>query len=123
MIVLNLIAYYTALGVSWIWLACGVIAVLLGVWALIDALSRPAEHYVAAGRRSKGFWIGVNAVGLAVVLITGFASMLGLLGVIANAVYLADVRPALQLLAPVKVRSQMRVVRGDRPDEQRGWRR
>ena len=120
---LNLVAYYVALGVSWIWTACGVMAALLGAWALVDTLMRPAQYFPAAGKRSKGFWLGVNAIGLAVVLVTGFASMLGLLGVVANAVYLADVRPALAVLTPVKVRSRMRVVRDEGPEDRYGWRR
>jgi len=37
------------------------------------------------------------------------ASMVGVLGVVASAVYLVDVRPALQALAPVKVRSSIRI--------------
>ena len=121
--VLNLVAYYLALGVTWTWRLSGVVAVGLGAWALVDALLRPAGLFPAAGKRSKGFWIGVNAIGVAVVLVTGFASMLGLLGVVVNAVYLADVRPALRALAPVKVRSRMRVVRDDGPDDRYGWRR
>ena len=90
-------------------------------------LSRPAEHFATADKRSKSFWLGLNALGLAVFLIglipliqtmrsllaTGVSasdsfSMLMLLAVVANAVYLADVRPALDYYRPVRVRSQIR---------------
>ena len=36
-------------------------------------------------------------------------SFIGLLTVVASAVYLVDVRPALQALAPVRVRSSIRI--------------
>lgn len=81
----------------------------MGLWALIDSALRAPEHYAAAGKRTKGFWLGVNAVGIGVVALMGAASMLGLLGVVANGVYLADVRPALQYYAPVRVRSSIRM--------------
>ena len=78
-------------------------------WALVDSLMRPAEYYAAAGKSTKRFWNVVNAAGTAVVGLLGAASMFGLLGVVASAVYLVDVRPALQALAPVKVRSSIRI--------------
>lgn len=117
MSVLYLVALWVARLVGWVSIACNAASVVLGVWALIDCLTRPAEHFIAAGKRTKGFWLAVNGVGLAVVALTGWASMLGLLGVVANAVYLADVRPALDYYKPVHVRSRVR-----RPGE-KGWRR
>ncbi|MCL3778684.1 MULTISPECIES: DUF2516 family protein [unclassified Actinomyces] len=122
---LAVVAVIVARSVRWIWFGVQVAAGLMGLWALVDCLTRDPQHFLAAGKRTKGFWIGVNAAGLAVVIIMGAASMLGLLGVVANAVYLADVRPALDLYKPVRVRSQLR-----RPGEDPrpggtgpGWRR
>lgn len=114
---LYIVALWVSRLVGWVWMACNAAAVVLGVWALIDCLTRPAAHFDLAGKRTKGFWLAVNAVGLAVVALTGWASMLGLLGVVANAVYLTDVRPALEYYRPVRVRSRVR-----RPGEQ-DWRR
>lgn len=105
---LVVLAGYVSLVVYWLWRATQIGAVVLGAWALVDALMRPPEHFAAADKRTKGFWIGVNAAGMAVVILMGWGSMLGLLGVVANAVYLAEVRPALDLLKPVRVRSQIR---------------
>ena len=107
--VLLQVAVFLAAAVKWTWLAAQVVAILMGVWALIDSLMRPAEYYAAAGKSTKRFWNVVNAVGTAVVGLLGAASMLGLLGVVASAVYLVDVRPALQALAPVRVRSSIRI--------------
>ncbi|MDO8106441.1 DUF2516 family protein [Isoptericola sp. b441] len=68
--------------------------------ALIDAARRPSQAFVAAGKRTKGFWVGVTGACTAV----SFAAMpplgapLGFLVLIAAVgaiVYLVDVRPAL----------------------------
>ena len=107
--VLLQVAVFLAAAVKWTWLAAQVVAILMGVWALVDSLLRPAQYYAAAGKNTKRFWTVVTAVGAVVVGVLGAASMLGLLGVVASAVYLADVRPALQALAPVRVRSSIRI--------------
>lgn len=106
--ILGLVAYYLSLAVGLIWRLAQLTAVGLGVWAFIDTLTHDPSHFIAASKRTKGFWLGVNAAGVAVVLLMGPTSMLGLLGVVANAVYLADVRPALQYYSPVRVRSSIR---------------
>ena len=93
------------------------------VWALIDSALRPTQYYAAAGKRSRNFWLVVNAVAAVVgtflayeavlaVYVAGVStgmSFIGLLTVVASAVYLVDVRPALQTLAPVRVRSSIRI--------------
>ena len=108
MIPLLLADHYLALAVTWIWRLAQVAAVVLGVWALVDTLRRPDQHFVAADKRTKGFWLAVNAAGLLVVVLMGMNSMFGLLGVVANAVYLADVRPALNYYKPVRMRVRIR---------------
>lgn len=121
--VLATLAVYTQLLVHWAYLALQWAAILVGVLAFIDVIRRPAEHFVAAGKRTKGFWLGVNAAGFLVVLLLGAGSMLGLLGFVANAVYLADVRPALDYYKPVRVRSRVRRADGSsqtRPNRRGG---
>ena len=105
MTALILTAYYLAVAVRWTWILAGFCAIGLGAWALIDTLRRPAQNFIAA---DKGFWLAVNAAGLLVVVLMGMSSMFGLLGVVANAVYLADVRPALNYYRPVRVRVRIR---------------
>lgn len=75
----------------------GVAALAVEVWAFADALRRRPDAFVAADKRTKGFWLAVTGVALAVgfVFLFQVGSMLGLLGVVAAGVYLADVRPAL----------------------------
>ena len=75
----------------------GVAALAVEVWAFADALRRRPDAFVAADKRTKGCWLAVTGVALAVgfVFLFQVGSMLGLLGVVAAGVYLADVRPAL----------------------------
>jgi hypothetical protein len=71
--------------------------VALALWALVDALMRPAPLYVAAGKLTKPAWAAIT--GLATVLIfwgQNPMSLLGLPAVIAGIVYLVDVRPAVR---------------------------
>lgn len=79
--------------------ALGLGALVLKVWALADALYRPGQAYVAAGKLTKPAWVVILAVAL---LLTGgdFLGLLGLLSVIAAIVYLVDVRPAVRELKP-----------------------
>ena len=74
-------ASYLSHAVMWIWHVAQLCAVGLGVWALIDTVRRSDQHFIAADKRTKRFWLAVNAVGVAVVALRGAASMLGLLGV------------------------------------------
>jgi hypothetical protein len=79
--------------------ALGLGALALKVWALADAIYRPGPAYAAAGKWSKPVWVAV----LAVALVLGGGSVLGLLGLVslvAAIVYLVDVRPAVRELRP-----------------------
>jgi len=80
------------------YIVLGLSAVALGVevWALIDCLRRRPDAFVAAGKRTKQFWMLVT--GLAVLL--GFVALggvgfLAIIAIVAAGVYLADVKPAL----------------------------
>lgn len=73
------------------------------VWALVHALRRPPAAFLAAGKRTKNFWVLVLAANVAL----GFIAIppplgIGLFGgffaiilIIPAAVYLTDVRPAV----------------------------
>lgn len=69
------------------------------VWALVDAITRPAEAYVAAGKLTKQAWLLI--LGLTVASALLWRSPLGLfsiIGTVAAFVYLLDVKPALASL-------------------------
>lgn len=74
----------------------------LAVWALIDALMRPPQAFVLAGKRTKQFWGLVLGAATAVAFVAipgpiglGFLPFLALLSAVAAIVYLVDVRPAV----------------------------
>lgn len=79
-------------------LALGAAALGLGGFAFADALRHDPQVYAVEGKRTKGFWVGILAVGLAILVISvpQVLNMFALLAVVAAGVYLADVRPALQ---------------------------
>lgn len=82
---------------GWIAMILGIAAFAVELYALIDAARRRPDAFVAADKRTKGFWLAVTGVAAAVgfVFLASVASMLGLIAVVAAGVYLADVKPAL----------------------------
>ena len=75
--------------------------VLVG-WGLVDAATRPAAAFVAAGKQTKQIWLAILGVSLLLCLI-GAVGILGLLGfvvAVAAIVYLVDVRPAVRNMRP-----------------------
>jgi Protein of unknown function (DUF2516) len=82
-------------------LVLGLAAFVVEAWAFIDAIRRPAQAFVATGKRTKQLWLiitGVAAVvGLAgAVYGVGPTSILPVAAFVAAAVYLADVRPKVK---------------------------
>lgn len=78
-------------------LALTIAALALEVFAFVHALKTRPDAFVAAGKRTKNFWLAVTGVAM----LLGFVSMGGLgllaiLGIVAAGVYLADVRPAVE---------------------------
>jgi hypothetical protein len=75
---------------------------VLVVWALADAVTRPPAAFVAAGKQTKQIWLVILGVSLVVCLL-GLGRFLGLLGAVvavAAIVYLVDVRPAVRGMRP-----------------------
>ncbi|HET9658464.1 MAG TPA: DUF2516 family protein [Kineosporiaceae bacterium] len=93
---------------NWVVLALSVFAFGLEVFALVDCVTRKAGAFAAAGKLTKQIWLIILAVAAALGFIAlpspigtsfGALSPLGLLAVIAvvaAAVYLTDVRPAVR---------------------------
>jgi|1186.fasta_scaffold22026_3 hypothetical protein len=84
-----------------------VVAFGVEVWALIDALTQKSGAFVAASKLTKPIWIIILAVATALGFLAlplgngGVMQPLGLLSivaVVAAAVYLTDVRPAVRQL-------------------------
>lgn len=86
---------------GWVLLGLGVAALGMEIFALVDAARRPAGAFTYAGKLTKPIWLGI----LAVAALVGFVTVryvlgIGLVGVIAAGVYLADVRPAVKQFSP-----------------------
>src|SRR4029079_9643714 len=79
-------------------LILGLAALACEVFALVDALRHRPDAYVAAAKRAKNFWsiLLLVAVILGVVTLFNVLNLFGLVGFVAAAVYLTDVRPALR---------------------------
>jgi hypothetical protein len=86
-------------------LVLAVCAFAVEAWALVDALRQPAPAFQAAGKLTKQLWLIILAVAAAFGFLAlpvyggGMISTLGFLsiiGVVAAAVYLTDVRPAVR---------------------------
>ncbi|MHA7293005.1 DUF2516 family protein [Arthrobacter sp. HLT1-21] len=84
-----------------LYLALGLVALGIEVWALADCVRRPAANFEATMKRTKGFWTamtgGAAAVGALTALVTstGLFGLLQIVAVVAACVYLADVKPAV----------------------------
>jgi hypothetical protein len=81
-------------------LALNLGALVLALWALADALYRPAAYYPAAGKLTKPLWGAILGVATVVIYLFGFMGLLGIAATIGVIVYLVDVRPALRALKP-----------------------
>ena len=78
--------------------ALGALALGAQIFAFIDAVRAPDRAYVAAGKRTKTFWLVVLGICLAagIVIFPNVLNLIGIASVVGAGVYLADVRPALR---------------------------
>lgn len=94
---------------DWVLLVLGVAGLALEVYALVDAVTHRPDAYVAAGKRTKTFWVVILVVCVLIGFVTVFnilGTLIGLLPIVAAGVYLADVRPALRQVSGKGGRAQ-----------------
>jgi hypothetical protein len=73
---------------------------LVKAFALVDAAIRPAAAYTAANKLTKGGWLIILALTVALdVFLGGLMSIFTIAGMVAAIVYLVDVRPAVRQLS------------------------
>jgi hypothetical protein len=81
-------------------LALMVVAFGVETWAFIDAITRPASAYLAAGKLTKTKWLLILGVALVLGLYTaaqgGAIGFLALIAFVAAGIYLSDVRPKVR---------------------------
>jgi hypothetical protein len=75
----------------------GLLALGLEVAALVDALRHPPAAYLAASKRTKGLWVGITVAATLVGFISVWnpVSIVSIAAIVGAAIYLTDVRPAL----------------------------
>lgn len=85
-----------------VYLAVGLVAFGLSLWAFIDAVARPASAFTSAGKRTRNFWLVLTGAATALTFIAlpplgaGGLSFFTLGSAVIAGIYLADVRPAVQ---------------------------
>jgi hypothetical protein len=85
-----------------VYLALSALAFVVQLVAVIDCARRRADAFAAAGKMTKQRWLLITAVAAAIGFISlpggflGPLSILNLAAFVAAAVYLVDVKPALQ---------------------------
>lgn len=97
-------SFFTPL--SWFFWALAVAALIVEVWAFVDAIIRPTAAFPAAGKQTKPLWLIILGVAAAIGLYSatqvfglGLNLLVGILPVaafIAAAIYLTDVRPKVR---------------------------
>ena len=86
---------------AWFFEALWLAALVVEVWAFIDAMRRPTAAFPAAGKQTKPLWLiilGVaSVIGLAsVAYFANPLSIFPIVAFVAAAIYLADVRPKVR---------------------------
>jgi len=86
---------------AWFFEALWLAALVVEVWAFIDAMRRPTAAFPAAGKQTKPLWLiilGVaSLIGLAsVAYFANPLSIFPIVAFVAAAIYLADVRPKVR---------------------------
>ena len=89
---------YTPLAIFF--LVLGVAAFVVEAWAFIDAITRPAQAFPAAGKQTKPIWLIILGVAVAIGLYAAaYGGAIGFLSVaafVAGSIYLVDVRPKVK---------------------------
>ncbi len=72
------------------------LALAIEAIAFVHCLMQRPDAFKAVGSLSKGIWLALTGGGVLVTLLLGPISILGLVGTVAAAVYLLDIRPAIK---------------------------
>lgn len=75
-----------------LWIA----ALALLITAFIDAVRMSAPAFQSAGKLTKNIWMIILGVGSAAIFAFGVLNIFGIIAVVAGAVYMVDVRPAVR---------------------------
>ena len=68
----------------------------LALWALVDAIIRPANAYAAASKLNKPAWCAITALAVVFAQLAPPLTLFWLAAAVGAIVYLVDVRPAVR---------------------------
>ena len=76
--------------------AVALVLLAVKLWALIDAITRPTQAFVAADKQTKAAWLWILGLSFVAALVWPYPlGIIALIGTVASFVYLLDVKPAL----------------------------
>jgi hypothetical protein len=89
---------------DWFFEVLSIAALIFEAYAFVDALRRPAQAFIAAGKKTKPFWLVITGVATVVgiaaaaydVLPLGVGGILLIAAFMGAAVYLTDVKPRVR---------------------------
>lgn len=84
---------------SWVFRLLFIALLAIEVWAFVNALRFRPDAYVAAGKRTKIFWVLLTAGAALIGVLTvtaGPTMVLAIIAIVVAGVFLADVLPALR---------------------------
>ena len=86
----------------WFFEVLAVAALVVEVWAFVDAVRRPAQAFPAAGKQTKPLWLVILGVATVIGLWSStlggpnLVSLFPIVAFVAAAIYLTDVRPKVR---------------------------
>jgi hypothetical protein len=81
-------------------LVLGLLALAFQGYALVDAVRQRADAYPATSNQTKTFWLAILGIAVAIGVVSVFSplNIFSLIAVVAAAVYLTRVRPAIRAI-------------------------
>jgi hypothetical protein len=86
----------------WFFWALAVAALIIEIWAFVDAVRRPSAAFPAAGKQTKRLWLIILGVALVIGIYSatlgggGIVNILPLAAFVGAAIYMTDVRPKVR---------------------------
>lgn len=84
---------------DWIFRVISLVLLCVEVWAFVNAVRYRPDAYIAASKRTKGFWAALTGIALFLGVLSILGSSMFILtiaAIVIAGVFLADVLPALR---------------------------
>lgn len=81
-----------------IWVIAGFVSLGIKAWALAEVFKAPADAFTFLNRQTKNIWIAITIGSVLGHVLFGPWGFTGILGLIACAVFVADIRPKINAM-------------------------